>query len=50
MNSVVKIVKRSNRENNNLQIEHQDETGRQGQREIVSRRRTEPRRFSSLTK
>ena len=61
MNSVVKIVKRSNRENNNLQIQHQDESGRQGQREIVStvkgwiaelerRRRSEPRRFSSLTK
>jgi len=61
MNSVVKIVKRGTRELKNLQAAHQEGTGRQGQREIVStvkgwiaeleqRRRAEERAFSTLIK
>ena len=61
MNSAVKIVKRGTRELKYLQTGHQEETGRQGQREIVStvkgwiaelaqRKRAEVRTFSTLTK
>ena len=60
MNSVVKIVKRGAREKKDLQTGDQ-ETGRQGQREIVStvkgwiaeleqRRRAEERAYSRLTR
>jgi hypothetical protein len=61
MNSVVRIVKRGTREREDLQAVHQEETGRQGQREIVStikgwiaeleqRRREEAQSYSTLTK
>jgi N12 class adenine-specific DNA methylase len=60
MNSVVKIVKRGAGEKKALQTDDQ-ETGRQGQREIVNtvkgwiaelqqRRRAEERAYSALTK
>ncbi len=61
MNSVVKIVKRGTKELKNLQTGDQEETGRQGRREIVStvkgwiaeleqRRRAEARTYSTLIK
>jgi len=61
MNSVVKIVKRGTKELKHLQTGHDEETSRQGQREIVStvkgwiaeleqRRRAEERTFSALIK
>jgi hypothetical protein len=61
MNSVVKIVKRGERELKNLKTGRQEETGRHGQREIVStvkswivelerRRRAEERTYSLLIK
>jgi hypothetical protein len=36
MNSVVKIIKRGTKELKHLQTGHEEETSRQGQREIVS--------------
>jgi len=61
MNRVVKIVKRGTRELKNLQTDLEEGTGRQGQREIVSRvkgwiaelerrRRAEERTYSTLIK
>ncbi len=61
MNSVVKIVKRGTKELKHLQIGHEEETSRQGQRDIVStvkgwiaeleqRRRAEERTYSALIK
>lgn len=62
MNSVVKIIKRGDRELKNLETERQEENGQQAQREIVNtvkswivaleqrRRAAEKRTYSLLTR